>query len=71
MPEILQWQRERLQNKLEEADIQWITTAEQGTYSIGSNVLMLQKELDRLEAHVKETRNILKKKRQLAAVLTL
>ena len=48
MPEILQWQRERLVAKLE-------------------LVLMAQRidvaeELDRLEAHVKETWNILKKK---------
>ena len=42
MPEVLQWQRERLVAKLEEAEVQLENT--------------------RLEAHVKETYNILKKK---------
>ena len=55
MPEILQWQRERLVAKLEDAQVQL------------ELVLLAQRidvaeELDRLEAHVKETYNILKKK---------
>ncbi|ATS95060.1 YicC family protein [Salmonella enterica subsp. enterica serovar Enteritidis] len=49
MPEILQWQRERLVAKLEDAQVQ-----------LENN--RLEQELDRLEAHVKETYNILKKK---------
>ncbi|EEJ9334830.1 TPA: YicC family protein [Salmonella enterica subsp. enterica] len=49
MPEILQWQRERLVAKLEDAQVQ-----------LENN--RLEQELDRLEAHIKETYNILKKK---------
>ena len=61
MPNILQWQRERLVSKLEEAQVQLENTR------LEQLVLMAQRidvaeELDRLEAHVKETHNILKKK---------
>ncbi len=70
MPEILQWQRERLQNKLEEADIQVDNNRLEQELILLAQRVDVAEELDRLE-HVKETRNILKKKRQLAAVLTL
>ena len=61
MPEILEWQRERLLTKFEEAKIE----LENGRVE-QELVLLAQKsdvaeELDRLDSHVKEATNILKK----------
>ncbi|WP_035339138.1 MULTISPECIES: YicC/YloC family endoribonuclease [Dickeya] len=62
MPQILQWQREKLQSKLDEAQLQQLD----GNRLEQELVLMAQRidvaeELDRLEAHVKETYKILNK----------
>ncbi|AGB84676.1 YicC-like family, N-terminal region [Serratia rubidaea] len=62
MPNILQWQRERLVSKLEEAQVQLENTRLEQELVLMAQRIDVAEELDRLEAHVKETRNILKKK---------
>ncbi|WP_075183314.1 YicC/YloC family endoribonuclease [Pantoea sp. 1.19] len=62
MPEVLKWQRERLTSKLEEAQVQLDgNRIEQELIMLAQRVDVAE-ELDRLETHVKETWNILKKK---------
>lgn len=62
MPDVLKWQRERLVTKLEEAQVQLEgNRVEQELIMLAQRVDVAE-ELDRLEAHVKETYNILKKK---------
>lgn len=62
MPNILQWQRERLVSKLEEAQVQLENTRLEQELVLMAQRIDVAEELDRLEAHVKETYNILKKK---------
>ncbi|WP_118986029.1 YicC/YloC family endoribonuclease [Photorhabdus sp. CRCIA-P01] len=62
MPEIMQWQRERLQTKLEEAQVQLENNRLEQELVLLAQRLDVAEELERLDAHVKETRNILKKK---------
>ena len=62
MPNILQWQRERLVSKLEEAQVQLESTRLEQELVLMAQRIDVSEELDRLEAHVKETYNILKKK---------
>ncbi|BET98661.1 YicC/YloC family endoribonuclease [Xenorhabdus taiwanensis] len=62
MPAILQWQRERLQTKLEEAQIQLDNNRLEQELILLAQRIDVAEELDRLDAHVKETRNILMKK---------
>ncbi|WP_445495646.1 YicC/YloC family endoribonuclease [Photorhabdus sp. SF281] len=62
MPEIMQWQRERLQTKLEEAQVQIENNRLEQELVLLAQRLDVAEELDRLDAHVKETHNILKKK---------
>jgi uncharacterized protein (TIGR00255 family) len=61
MPEILQWQRERLA-KLEDAEVQLENNRLEQELVLMAQRIDVAEELDRLEAHVKETWNILKKK---------
>ena len=61
MPEILQWQRERLVAKLEDAEVQLENNRLEQELVLAQRIDVAE-ELDRLEAHVKETWNILKKK---------
>ncbi len=61
MPTILQWQRERLLNKLEEAQVQLENNRLEQELVLLAQRVDVAEELDRLEAHVKETYNILKK----------
>ncbi len=61
MPEIMQWQRERIQTRFEEAKIE----LDEGRFE-QEMIMLAQKvdvaeEIDRLNSHVNETRNILKK----------
>jgi uncharacterized protein (TIGR00255 family) len=70
MPEILQWQRERLVAKLEDAQVQLENNRLEQELVLMAQRIDVAEELDRLEAHVKETYNILKKKRRLAVVWT-
>ncbi|KFK94237.1 MULTISPECIES: YicC/YloC family endoribonuclease [unclassified Serratia (in: enterobacteria)] len=62
MPNVLQWQRERLLSKLEEAQVQLENTRLEQELVLMAQRIDVAEELDRLEAHVKETHNILKKK---------
>ncbi|MTD38221.1 YicC family protein [Erwinia sp. CPCC 100877] len=62
MPEIMKWQRERLVAKLEEAGVQPENNRLEQELVLMAQRLDVAEELDRLEAHVKETYNILKKK---------
>ncbi|MGP1923874.1 MAG: YicC/YloC family endoribonuclease [Arsenophonus sp. NEOnobi-MAG3] len=61
MPDILKWQRERLQTKLEEAEIQIDNNRLEQELIMLAQRIDIAEELDRLDTHVKETRNILKK----------
>ncbi|MGD8108600.1 YicC/YloC family endoribonuclease [Pantoea sp. FN0302] len=62
MPEVLKWQRERLVTKLEEAELQLDNNRVEQELLMMAQRIDVAEELDRLEAHVKETFNILKKK---------
>lgn len=62
MPEILQWQRARLVTSLEEAQIQPENNRLEQELVLMAQRIDVAEELDRLDAHVKETYNILKKK---------
>ncbi|ACS83950.1 YicC/YloC family endoribonuclease [Musicola paradisiaca] len=62
MPSILQWQRERLLGKLEEAQVQLENNRLEQELVLLAQRIDVAEELDRLEAHVKETYNILTKK---------
>lgn len=61
-PEILQWQRERLQNKLAEAEVQVDYNRLEQELVIMAHRVDVAEELDRLDMHVKETFTILNKK---------
>ncbi len=61
LPDVIKWQRERLIAKLEDAEVQLEKTLEQELVMMAQRVDVAE-ELDRLDAHVKETYNILKKK---------
>ncbi len=71
MPEILQWQRERLVAKLEDAQVQLENNRLEQELVLLAQRIDVAEELDRLEAHVKETYNILKKKKRLVVVWIL
>lgn len=62
MPDILQWQRERLQSKFEDAEIQVDNTRFEQELMMMAQRVDVAEELDRLDAHVNETRKILKNK---------
>ena len=62
MPDVLKWQRERLVSKLEEAQVQLDSNRVEQELIMLAQRVDVAEELDRLEAHVKETYNILKKK---------
>jgi uncharacterized protein (TIGR00255 family) len=55
MPEILQWQRERLVAKLEDAEVQLENNRLEQELVLMAQRIDVAEELDRLEAHVKET----------------
>ncbi|WJV54132.1 YicC/YloC family endoribonuclease [Prodigiosinella aquatilis] len=61
MPNILQWQRERLVNKLEDANVQLENNRLEQELVLLAQRADVAEELDRLEAHVKETYKILDK----------
>lgn len=62
MPQILQWQREKLVSKLEEAEIQVDSNRLEQELILMAQRIDVAEELDRLDAHVKETFSILDKK---------
>ncbi|MGL5758097.1 YicC/YloC family endoribonuclease [Plesiomonas sp.] len=61
MPEILQWQRDKLITKMEEAQVQVDSNRLEQELVLLAQRLDVAEELDRLGAHVKETHAILKK----------
>ncbi|AWH89019.1 YicC/YloC family endoribonuclease [Limnobaculum parvum] len=61
MPEVMAWQRERLLSKLEEAQVQLDNNRLEQELVMLAQRTDVAEELDRLEAHVKETYAILKK----------
>lgn len=61
MPEILQWQKEKLKLKLEEADIELEPNRLEQELILLAQRIDVAEELDRLATHVKETYAILKK----------
>ncbi|EIC83656.1 YicC/YloC family endoribonuclease [Serratia sp. M24T3] len=61
MPNVLLWQRERLVNKLEDAQVQLENNRLEQELVLMAQRVDVAEELDRLEAHVKETHKILKK----------
>ena len=61
MPNILQWQRERLVSKLEDAQVQLENTRLEQELVLMAQRVDVAEELDRLEAHVKEKHKIMKK----------
>jgi len=62
MPAILQWQRERLLSKLDEAKIQLENTRLEQELLLIAQRIDVAEELERLDSHIKETRHILNKK---------
>ncbi|MCX8959130.1 YicC/YloC family endoribonuclease [Erwinia psidii] len=62
MPDVLKWQRERLVSKLEDAQVQLDSNRVEQELIMLAQRMDVAEELDRLEAHVKETYNILNKK---------
>ncbi|EGQ7956832.1 YicC family protein [Vibrio vulnificus] len=61
MPEIIEWQRERLFSKFEEAKVELDASRVEQELIILAQKSDVAEELDRLDSHVKETTNILKK----------
>ncbi|MDV6253297.1 YicC/YloC family endoribonuclease [Vibrio sp. EA2] len=61
MPEILEWQRERLFSKFEDAKVELDPTRVEQELILLAQKSDVAEELDRLDSHVKETTNILKK----------
>lgn len=61
MPEIIEWQRERIQKKFTDAKIELDETRVEQELILMAQKLDVAEEIDRLNAHVTETRNILNK----------
>jgi uncharacterized protein (TIGR00255 family) len=61
MPEVMQWQRDRLQTRFEEAKVELDPQRIEQEMVMLAQKTDVAEELDRLDAHVKEARKILKK----------
>lgn len=61
MPEVVAWQRERLQNRFEEAKVELDPQRVEQEMIMLAQKVDVAEELDRLNAHVVETRKILRK----------
>ncbi len=61
MPEILQWQRDRLFTKFEEAKVELDPTRIEQELILLAQKSDVAEELDRLDSHIKEARNVMKK----------
>ncbi|MDD0824058.1 YicC family protein [Mannheimia sp. AT1] len=61
MPEILQWQKDRLQQRFDELNLQLDPQRLEQEMVLLAQRVDVAEELDRLQLHVKETSNILKK----------
>lgn len=71
MPEILQWQRERLVAKLEDAEVQLENNRLEQELVLMAQRIDVAEELDRLEAHVKGPTTFSRRKKPLAVASTL
>lgn len=61
MPEVLQWQKDRLQQRFEELNLQLEPQRLEQEMVLTAQRVDVAEELDRLQLHVKETSSILKK----------
>ncbi|WEM42418.1 YicC family protein [Photobacterium sp. DA100] len=61
MPEVLNWQRERILNRLEEAKVELDANRVEQELIMLAQKSDVAEELDRLDSHVKETQKIMKK----------
>ena len=61
MPEIIQWQRKRIIDKFEDANIDLDSTRVEQELVLLAQKMDVDEEIDRLYSHVKETQNILNK----------
>lgn len=61
MPQVLQWQKERLQQRFDEINLQFDPTRLEQEMILLAQKVDVAEELDRLQMHVKETMSILKK----------
>lgn len=61
MPEILQWQKDRLQQRFDELNLQLDPQRLEQEMVLLAQRVDVAEELDRLQLHVKETTNVLKK----------
>ena len=61
MPEIIQWQRNRITDKFTDAKIELDSTRVEQELVLLAQKMDVDEELDRLYSHVKETKSILKK----------
>ena len=61
MPEVLQWQKDRLQQRFEELNLQLDPQSLEQEMVLTAQRVDVAEELDRLQLHVKETSSILKK----------
>ena len=61
MPEVLQWQKDRLQQRFEEINLQLDPQRLEQEMVLTAQRVDVAEELDRLQLHVKETSSILKK----------
>ncbi|KEY91306.1 hypothetical protein CF67_25029 [Candidatus Photodesmus blepharus] len=61
MPKILEWQRKRLLNKFQEVEIELESTRAEQELLLLAQKSDVSEELDRLDFHVEETNNIIKK----------
>ncbi|NAW88220.1 YicC/YloC family endoribonuclease [Photobacterium halotolerans] len=61
MPEVMQWQRDRILNRLEEAKVELDANRIEQELIMLAQKSDVAEELDRLDSHVKETHKILKK----------
>ncbi|QPG05648.1 YicC family protein [Salinimonas marina] len=61
MPEIMQWQRDRVQTRFEEAQVELDAGRFEQEMIMLAQKVDVAEELDRLNSHVSETRNILNK----------
>ena len=61
MPEVLQWQKDRLQQRFEELNLQLDPQRLEQEMVLTAQRVDVAEELDRLQVHVKETSSILKK----------
>jgi uncharacterized protein (TIGR00255 family) len=61
MPEIIKWQRNRITDKFNDANIALDSTRVEQELVLLAQKMDVDEEIDRLYSHIKETRNILKK----------